>query len=311
MCTCCRHARGRFACTHGGVLSLHTGFSACHTTHTTHHTTTNTSTQQHNTTTTQQHTTTHNNTQQHNNDTTTHNDNTTTTQQNNNNTQRHTTTHNDTQRHTTTHNNTHTNTHRHPEGCGFEGWVPKCGPGRLRLRRVCAAHLHGVPQVQLLNKVVVPVVCTTNALIQVRSTVEVPQLQFPLQGRHHPRRCAETGSHGLTVQQTTEILLLQYIDKVFDDLVVHSSRFLGCSRGEDGLDPTVAPRSRVQTWRKRSRSHSCNVHAGHCCSHASRYATTGAGDGRDSAVNCGGALQLALIGWLDFLGPCAQVHGQG
>ena len=42
----------------------------------------------------------------------------------------------------------------------------------------------------------------------------------PLQGRHHPRRCAETGSHGLTVQQTTEILLLQYIDKVFDDPVV-------------------------------------------------------------------------------------------
>ena len=42
----------------------------------------------------------------------------------------------------------------------------------------CAAHLHGVPQVQLLDKVVVPVVCTTNALIQMRSTVEVTQLQF-------------------------------------------------------------------------------------------------------------------------------------
>ena len=107
-------------------------------------------------------------------------------------------------------------------------------------------------------------------------------------------------SHGLIVQQTTEILLLQYIDKVFDVLVVHSSRFLGCSRREDGLVPTVAPRSRVQTWRKRSRSHSCNVDAGHCCSHACRFATTGSLVGRDSAVNCGGsavgAHRLAFFG---------------
>ena len=36
MCACCRHTRGRFESTHGGVLSLHTGFSACHTTHHTH-----------------------------------------------------------------------------------------------------------------------------------------------------------------------------------------------------------------------------------------------------------------------------------
>ena len=47
------------------------------------------------------------------------------------------------------------------------------------------------------------------------------------------------------VQQTMEILLWQCIDKVFDDLVVDSSRFLGCNRGEDDLDPTVAPHSRV------------------------------------------------------------------
>ena len=63
----------------------------------------------------------------------------------------------------------------------------------------------------------------------------------------------------------------------------------GCSRGENGLDPTVAHCSRVQTWRKRSRSHSCNVDAGHCCSHACRFATTGVGDVRDSAVFCGGS----------------------
>ena len=52
--------RGRFECTHGGVLSLHTGFSACHTTrHTPHHITqphTNTHDDTH---TTQTHTTSH------------------------------------------------------------------------------------------------------------------------------------------------------------------------------------------------------------------------------------------------------------
>ena len=47
--------------------------------------------------------------------------------------------------------------------------MPVVGPHRC---------FHGVPQVQLLDKVVVPVVCTTNALIQMRSTVEMPQLQF-------------------------------------------------------------------------------------------------------------------------------------
>ena len=35
-----------------------------------------------------------------------------------------------------------------------------------------------IPQVQFLDKVVVPVVCAANALIQRRITVEVPQLQF-------------------------------------------------------------------------------------------------------------------------------------
>ena len=43
------------------------------------------------------------------------------------------------------------------------------------------------------------------ALNQRCITVEVPPVAVPLQGRQHPRRCAETGSHGLTVQQTTEI----------------------------------------------------------------------------------------------------------
>ena len=86
---------------------------------------------------------------------------------------------------------------------------------------------------------------------------------------------------------------------MFDDLVFQSSRFLGCSRGEDGLIPTVAPRSRVQTWRRRSRSHSSNVDAGHCCSHACRFATTGSVVDRDSAVNCGGyAVGAHRLAWL-------------
>ena len=38
MCACSRHTRRCFECTHGGVLSLHTEFSACHTTRHTHHT---------------------------------------------------------------------------------------------------------------------------------------------------------------------------------------------------------------------------------------------------------------------------------
>ena len=103
---------------------------------------------------------------------------------------------------------------------------------------------------------------------------------------------------------------MQYIDKVFDDLVVQSSRFLGCSRGENGLDPTVAPRSRVQTWRKRSRSHSCNVDAGHC-SHmpvVSQRQVSGMVEAVEYTVE---APQLALIDRLGFLGPCTQVHGQG
>ena len=60
------------------------------------------------------------------------------------------------------------------------------------------------------------------------------------QGRGHPCRDAEAVSHG-AVQQTTEILQLQYIDKVFDDLVVQ-----------------VQQVPRVQTVRRQSSSHSCS-----------------------------------------------------
>ena len=43
---------------------------------------------------------------------------------------------------------------------------------------------------------------------------------------------------------------------------------------------------------------------------ACRYATTGAGDGRDSAVTCGGSA-VGTHRPACFLGPCTQVHGQG
>ena len=61
MCAWCRYTRGRFERAHGDVLSGHTGFSACHTPHTTphtHRTHTRHNIPQHTTTTRQQHLTT-------------------------------------------------------------------------------------------------------------------------------------------------------------------------------------------------------------------------------------------------------------
>ena len=58
-----------------------------------------------------------------------------------------------------------------------------------------------ISQVQLLDKVVVPVVCMANALVKLLITVEVPQLQFLFKVVNIPRRCAETASHGLTSQR--------------------------------------------------------------------------------------------------------------
>ena len=87
------------------------------------------------------------------------------------------------------------------------------------------------------------------------------------------------------IPMVVEFLQLQYIDRVID---------VCC----------VAPAARVQTWRIRSSSHSCNVDA-----HMPVVALTGAWDGRDSAVHCGGSAvgthRLAC-----FLGPCTLVHGQ-
>ena len=85
-------------------------------------------------------------------------------------------------------------------------------------------------------------------------------------------------------------LQLQYIDRVID---------VCCA----------APAVRVQAWRIRSSSHSCNVDAGHVA-HTPVVALTGAWDGRDSAVHCGGC----AVGTHRpdcFLGLSTQVHGQG
>ena len=82
--------------------------------------------------------------------------------------------------------------------------------------------------------------------------------------------------HGaLADSHFVEFLQLQYIDTVIDDCC-------------------AAPAVRVQIWRSRSSSHSCNVDAGHVA-HMPVVASTGAWDGRDSAVHCG-----ALIDWLVF-----------
>ena len=134
-----------------------------------------------------------------------------------------------------------------------------------------AAHFHGVPQIPLLDKVVVPAVCTTNALIQMRSTVEVPQLQFFFKVVIIP------------VGAPRQVPMVSLFSR--------PRRFSCCSTlTRCSTIWLCSPAgSRVQSWRRRFRSHSCNVHAGHCCSHACRFETTGVGDGRDSAVNCGGS----------------------
>ena len=46
-----------------------------------------------------------------------------------------------------------------------------------------------------------PLCATTYALVQTRSNRGGAAVAVPLQGRQHPRRCAETASHGLTFQR--------------------------------------------------------------------------------------------------------------
>ena len=81
----------------------------------------------------------------------------------------------------------------------------------LGCRQVCDVLHHGqygpeehvssyLPQVQLLDEVVVPVVCNDICPGPAAPHSGGAAVAVPLQGRHHLRWCAEIGSHGLTVQ---------------------------------------------------------------------------------------------------------------
>ena len=75
-------------------------------------------------------------------------------------------------------------------------------------------------QVQFLDKVNAVVVASGAFGQTARITVEIPQLQFLDKVVQISCRGAEADSHGLAVQQTTVILLLQFLDKVIDGPVV-------------------------------------------------------------------------------------------
>ena len=72
-----------------------------------------------------------------------------------------------------------------------------------------------IPQVLLLDKVVVPVVCNDRRSCsrQFRRLVEVPQVQHIITVIHIPVVAQSLISMGLTVQQTIEIPRLQFLDK--------------------------------------------------------------------------------------------------
>ena len=134
-----------------------------------------------------------------------------------------------------------------------------------------------------------PLVCTTNALIQIvalcRKLWKIRSCSFPSRSSSSPsvRRDRFPWSHCSADHG--------------DSPVCSTLTRCSTSRCAGPQFPRVQvvektaglPSFSMQTWRRRSRSHSCNVDTGHRCSHACRFATTGALDGRDSAVNCGGS----------------------
>ena len=94
------------------------------------------------------------------------------------------------------------------------------------------------------------------------------------------------------IPMVVEFLQLQYIDRVID---------VCCA----------APAVRVQTWRIRSSSHSCNIDAGHRCSHACRFALTSVLGWSRQCSTLWWLRSWHSSTWLVFLGPCTQVRGQG
>ena len=103
-----------------------------------------------------------------------------------------------------------------------------------------------------------PLLCKTGGCPDSAETCEVSARVLG-HGRRHLCRGAEAFSLGLAIQQSLEISQLRLIDKVFDDLAVQQFPrvqawrrqssptvqlvlVLGCRRGEDGRDSTVAAR---------------------------------------------------------------------
>ena len=80
--------------------------------------------------------------------------------------------------------------------------------------------------------------CKTGGCLDSAETCEVSARVLG-HGRRHLCRGAEAVSLGLAIQQSIEISQLRLIDKVFDDLAVQQV-------------------PGVQTWRRRSRFHSCS-----------------------------------------------------
>ena len=119
----------------------------------------------------------------------------------------------------------------------------------------------------------------------VQRTVEYPQLQFSFKVVIIPVGAQRLVPMVSLFCRPWRFSCCSTFDKVFDVPVYRST----VSSGAVVEMTAELPSFSMQIWRRRSRSHSCNVDAGHRCSHACRCATTGAGDGRDSAVNCGGS----------------------
>ena len=115
-----------------------------------------------------------------------------------------------------------------------------------------------------------PVVCTTNALIQIvapcRKLWNIRSCSFPSRSSSSPsmRRDRFPWSHCSADHGNSPVAV--HFDKVFDVPVCGST----VSTGAVVEMTAELPSFSMQMWRRRSRSHSCNVDAGHRCSHVCR-----------------------------------------
>ena len=109
----------------------------------------------------------------------------------------------------------------------------RCGPEG----QFCARLSVAIPQDQLLAEVDVPVVCTTNALIQRRTTVEVPQLQFLFIVVNIPVG-AQRQLPMVSLQRPLRFFCCSILTKCSTSRCA-GPQFHGCSRGEDSRAPLV------------------------------------------------------------------------